>query len=99
MSSKETTVSLDSKQEIQFTQSELQEIVSISESYSQLYRKAMIVRKQIDESTRQLNDLAGEMEHIKTNETHFFQTIAGNLNIEPKTVATAAANYILSKTQ
>ena len=97
MSSKEKTKTDKSLTEIKFSSTELEEIQKISKNYSLLYQKAMSVRKQIDESTRQLNELAQEMESLKKEENFFFQTIAANLDIEPKTIASAAANYILSQ--
>jgi DNA repair ATPase RecN len=97
MSSKEKTKTGKSSSEINFSSIELEEIQKISKNYSLLYQKAMSVRKQIDESTKQLNELAQDMESLKKEENVFFQTIAANLNIEPMTVASAAANYILSQ--
>jgi hypothetical protein len=96
MSSKETAEA-SKNLEINFSPSELESIQQISNSYSLLYRKAMTVRKQIDESTKQLNEVAEEMENLKKEETLFFQTIAANLDVEPRTVANAAANYVLSQ--
>ena len=97
MSSKEKTTTDKISTEITFSSTELEEIQKITKNYSLLYQKAMTVRKQIDESTRQLNELAQDMESLKKEENVFFQTIAANLDIEPKTVASAAANYILSQ--
>jgi hypothetical protein len=99
MSSKEKTKTDKKSTEIDFSSTELEEIQKITANYSLLYQKAMSVRKQIDESTKQLNELAQEMESLKKEETLFFQTIAANLDIEPKTVANAAANYVLSRVQ
>ena len=97
MSSKEKTPTDKKSAEIFFSAGEISEIQKITDNYSLLYRKAMTVRKQIDESTLQLNEIAQEMENLKRDETTFFQQIAANYDVEPKTVATAAANFILSQ--
>lgn len=96
MTSKDLTVETDFAKVV-FSSEEAMEINRITEVYSELYKKAVSLQAEIENNERTLIELAKEMEEVKTGEQKFFQEIATRLDLEPNTVANAAANLVLSK--
>jgi hypothetical protein len=81
---------------VTFSQEEGLEIRRITNIYSDLYKKAIDLQKEIENSEKNLVELAKEMEDLKSTEQDFFQEIATRLDLEPNTVANAAANLVLT---
>jgi len=95
MTSKDLTVETDFAK-VTFTVEEAEAIHRITDTYSELYKKAIILQAEIENSERSLIELAKEMEEVKTEENDFFQEIANRLDLEPNTIANAAANLVLT---
>ena len=81
---------------VTFSQEEGLEIRRITNTYSDLYKKAIDLQKEIENSEKNLMELAKDMEDLKKTEQDFFEGIATRLDLEPNTIANAAANLVLT---
>jgi len=95
MTSKDLTVETDYAT-VSFTQEEATEIRRITDIYSELYKKAIMIQQEIESSEKNLLGLAKDMDDLKNVEKGFFDTIATRLDLDPNTIANAAASLILS---
>lgn len=84
---------------ISFTEEEKSTIVSITNKYATLMKESIALQRIIEDAEGQLRFLAQNMEHLKETEHHFFFDLGAKYDLEPKTVHTAAANYIMSNNQ
>ena len=94
MSSNETRI-MENVQTINFTAEETDIIKNITDSYTSLYRQAKTIQEEILKSENHLKDLMAEMEVLKESEFAFFQNLAGKYDLDPLTIANAAAVHVL----
>ena len=94
MSSNEIII-MENTQTINFTAEETDTIKNITNSYTSLYRQAKTIQEEIAKSENHLKDLIVEMDQLKESEFAFFQNLSSKYDLDPKTVANEAANYIL----
>ena len=94
MSSNEIEI-MENVQTINFTTEETDIIKNITDSYTSLYRQAKAIQEEIAKSENHLKDLVVEMDHLKESEVSFFQNLASKYDLDPLTIANAAAVYVL----
>lgn len=82
---------------IEFTTEEKDSILRITSQYGELMRESVKLQERIKESENQLRELANRMDQLKHTEQHFFYDLGAKYDMEPQTVQTAAANYVMSK--
>jgi hypothetical protein len=97
MSSNDLNMEATEKQNVTFTADEISQIKDITEKYSEMYKEAVQIQQEISQSESRLLSLIKEMEDAKRSELDLFTNLAEEKQMDPKTVATAAANYILSE--
>ncbi len=81
---------------IQFTDTEKEQIVRITEEYGSLMRNSIELQSIINDAEKQLITLAHRMDELKERESHFFFDLASKYDKEPKTVQIEAANYVMN---
>lgn len=97
MSSNDLIMEATENQTVTFTASEISQIKDITEKYSEMYKEAVKIQQEISQSETRLLTLIKDMEDAKRSELDLFTNLAEEKNMDAKTVATAAANYILSE--
>jgi uncharacterized protein YaaN involved in tellurite resistance len=85
--------------QLSFSHEEVKNIREITDKYSKMYVEAMKIQQEISESETRLRNLIEDMEALKQHEYDLFMNLAASKNLEPQTIAKAAANYILSEKQ
>jgi hypothetical protein len=94
MSSNEIEI-MENVQTINFTTEETDIIKNITDSYTSLYRQAKAIQEEITKSENHLKDLVVEMDQLKESEVSFFQNLASKYDLDPLTIANAAAVHVL----
>jgi len=85
--------------DISFTTEEKTIITEITHSYSELYKETIKLQDDINIATEKLNNMIQLMDRVKQSEIEFFTNLSDKYDLDPKTIANFAANYILSKTK
>jgi hypothetical protein len=82
---------------IEFTSEEKDSILKITSQYGELMRESVKLQEKIKDAEHQLRELANRMDELKHSENHFFFDLGAKYDMEPQTVQTQAANYVMSK--
>ena len=99
MSSKDCNMKENTNEQINFSAEEVNDIQEITNKYSEMYAEALKIQQEISKSELRLTSLIENMEELKKREYNLFINLAAKKNLEPQTIAHAAANYILIKKQ
>ena len=84
-------------QKVNFTHEEITQIRDITKKYSEMHKEAVRIQEELSQSSSRLSTLIKEMEEVKRTEYDLFMDLAVKKDLEPKTVAIAAANHILNE--
>jgi hypothetical protein len=82
--------------QIEFTESELTDIIAITEEYSSIYREIVKAQEEIQLASDKVLRLTNLMEDMMKKENDLMTDIASVRDLDPKTVSTEAANIILN---
>lgn len=85
--------------QLTFSIEEIKKIREITDKYSEVYVEVIKIQQEITKSESRLKQLIENMEMLKKSEYDLFIDLAAKKNLEPQTIARAAANYILSEKQ
>jgi hypothetical protein len=83
--------------QIEFTETEISEILKISEDYSNLYKETSILQEEIQVALNRVTELTAQMESVKQQEIDLMTEIASKHDLDPKTVSNEAVNYLLNR--
>ena len=82
--------------QIEFTENEIKDILSITEEYSSLYKETAILQTEIQNAMDRITELTTQMETVKQKESELMIEIASKHDLDPKTVSNEAVNYLLN---
>lgn len=82
--------------QIEFSDSEITNIISITEEYTSLYKDIVKAQEEIQLASDKVLKLTNQMEDTMKKENDLMVEIAFTRDLDPKTVANEAANLILN---
>ena len=82
--------------QIEFTESELTDIIAITEEYSSIYKEIVKAQEEIQLASDKVLRLTNLMEDMMKKENDLMTDIASVRDLDPKTVSNEAANIILN---
>jgi len=82
--------------QIEFSDSEITNIISITEEYTSLYKDIVKAQEEIQLASDKVLKLTNQMEDTMKRENDLMVEIAFTRDLDPKTVANEAANLILN---
>jgi hypothetical protein len=88
---------IEEQKTVSFSAEEILQIKNITISYTEMYKEAVKIQDEITQSEEQLRKLITNIDKLKETEYALFKDLAAKKDLEPQTIANAAANYILNE--
>ena len=82
--------------QIEFTDSEITDIIAITEEYTAIYKEIVKAQEEIQLASDKVSYLTSQMEIMMKRENDLMTDIAVVRDLDPKTVSNEAANIILN---
>jgi len=83
---------------INFSNEEIAKGKDITKKYADLYAYAVVLQETVKKATESLNELAKNMDEVKSEEIEFFGELSHKYDVEPSTISTEFANYLIALT-
>jgi hypothetical protein len=97
MSSNAKLLDMDTQQNINFTEKEINRIETLVNLHKGLHSRAITLHTTIDESKKELELLIRELESVKTEELKMYKELSEKYDLSENTISQAAANHIISQ--
>lgn len=97
MSSNAKLLDMDTQQNINFTEKEIDRIEMLVNLHKGLHSRAIALHTTIDESKKELELLIKELESVKTEELKMYKELSEKYDLSENTISQAAANHIISQ--